>query len=377
MKKYFTAFPYFEKNDIKSMLNQIEDILTGKELLTMGKNVEKFEKDFAAYCGCEYGVATNSCTSALEIALNSLNLSKDDEVIVPVQTFIATGSCVLRAGAKIVFCDTDDNFLMDFQNLKSKITNKTKAVIIVHFAGLISEKIFEIRDYLKEKNIILIEDCAHAHGAYIINPKTNERIMAGNLGEVSCFSFYSTKIMTTGEGGMLLTNNESIYKKTSSLRNRGIDTEKAGESFINKGSNCRFTEIQALMGLSQLNSLEKFIEHRNKIADIYKKELSELEKQGTIRFQNYDSSTRHSYWRFIVFLNNIDRNTVIEKLNELGIKADAPYNPLLHKQPLFNSAEIIENAEKLAKTHISLPIHINITEDDAKFISEAVLRILK
>lgn len=377
MKKYFTTLPYFDEKDIEPILNEIKEILLGNKMLTMSNKVEEFEKGFSAYCECKYGVATNSCTSALEIALNSLGLSKDDEVIIPVQTFIATGSCVLRAGAKVVFCDTDDNFLIDFENLKSKITKNTKAVIIVHFAGLISDKIFKIKDFLKQNNIKLIEDCAHAHGAYIFDENSNKKIKAGNIGDISCFSFYSTKIMTTGEGGMLLTNDENIYKKAASIRNRGIDFEKQDESFINLGSNNRFTEIQALLGLSQLKNLEKFVKHRNKIANIYKTELAGLREKGIVRFQEHSDTSRHSYWRFIVFLNKNDRNIIIKKLDNVGIKADAPYSPLLHKQPLFNSNKILENVEKLANTHISLPIHLKITEDDAKLIANELRRVLK
>ena len=189
MKKYNTAFPYFPKDDIEEILKDTREMLNGNKMLTMGENVQKFEKDFSAYCQSNYAVATNSCTSALEIALSSLNLTSEDQVIVPVQTFVATGSCVLKSGAKIVFCDVDDDFLLDFEFMKRLINKNTKAVIIVHFAGMISTNIIKIRDYLKEKNIILIEDDAHAHGA------TFGDLKAGNIGDIGCFSFYSTKIM--------------------------------------------------------------------------------------------------------------------------------------------------------------------------------------
>ena len=364
MKKYNTAFPYFPKDDIEEILKDTREMLNGNKMLTMGENVQKFEKDFSAYCQSNYAVATNSCTSALEIALSSLNLTSEDEVIVPVQTFVATGSCVLKSGAKIVFCDVDDDFLLDFEFMKRLINKNTKAVIIVHFAGMISTNIIKIRDYLKEKNIILIEDDAHAHGA------TFGDLKAGNIGDIGCFSFYSTKIITTGEGGMITTNNQEIYEKCASLRNRGIDINYKGELFINLGSNHRFTEFQGLLGIYQLKRLEEFLEHRNKIANIYKNELSNLIDKGIVRLQVPAQNSRHSYWRFIVFLNNHDRDEIIKKLNALNIKADAPYFPLLHNQPLFKDIkkEKMINAEKLSKTHISLPIHMLISENDAKFI---------
>ena len=130
MKKYNTAFPYFPKDDIEEILKETRDILIGNKMLTMGENVQKFEEQFAKYCQTKYAVATNSCTSALEIALSSLNLTSEDEVIVPVQTFVATGSCVLKSGAKIVFCDVDDDFLLDFEFMKRLINKNTKAVIM-------------------------------------------------------------------------------------------------------------------------------------------------------------------------------------------------------------------------------------------------------
>jgi len=362
--KYNTAFPYFPESDIEEIIKETRDILVGNKMLTMGENVQKFEKEFASYCKTSYAVATNSCTSALEISLSSLNLTNEDEVIVPVQTFIATGSSVLRSGAKIVFCDVDDDFLLDFEFMKKLINKNTKAVIIVHFAGMISKEILKIREYLKDRNIVLIEDSAHAHGA------TFGELKAGNIGDIGCFSFYSTKIMTTGEGGMITTNNKEIYEKCASIRNRGMDINYEGELFINLGSNHRVTEFQALLGIYQLKRLEEFLEHRNKIANIYKEELSSLIDKGVVRIQVPAKNSRHAYWRFIVFLNNHNRDEIFEKLNSLNIKSDAPYFPLLHNQPVFShiKKDKMLNAERLSKTHISLPIHMLITEDDARFI---------
>jgi len=371
MKVFNTAFPYFPNEDIEEILLEVREILEGNKMLTMGGNVAKFEEEFATYCATEYAVATNSCTAALEIALATLRLSATDEVVVPVQTFIATGSSVLKAGAKIVFCDVDDNFLLDFAFLKKVITKKTKAVIIVHFAGMISPDILEIKEYLKSKNIALIEDDAHAHGA------TFGPLKAGNIGDFGCFSFYSTKNMTTGEGGMITLNNKKDYDTCASLRNRGIDTTQKGELFINIGSNHRLTEIQGLLGRYQLKRLEEFVTHRNKIAHIYIEALSDLLKQKRVRIQQPAKNSRHAYWRFLLFLDEAyNRDAIQEKMNAKGIKVDAPYSPLLHKQPLFNSKLIFPHAEKLSKSHISLPIHMLITEDDAHFIVDTLKSLL-
>lgn len=372
MKIYNTSFPYFPEDDIEDILKEIKEILIGNKMLTMGDYVNKFEKEFSRYCGTQYAVATNSCTSALELCLATLALNDEDEVIVPVQTFIATGSSVLKSRAKIVFCDVDDDFLLSFEYMKSLITNKTKAVIIVHFAGMISKDIIKIRDYLKERNIALIEDDAHAHGATFGNLK------AGNIGDFGCFSFYSTKIMTTGEGGMITTNNQKYYEKCASMRNRGIDISCKGELFTNLGSNHRVTEIQALLGLYQLKRLEEFSIHRNKIASIYRDGLSKLVENGIVKLQIPADDSRHAYWRFIVFLESHNRDEIKNKLNELGIKADAPYFPLLHDQPLFKNVQKGEypNAKILSKKHISLPLHMLIDTNDAHFIVDTLTDFL-
>ncbi len=372
MKTYRTAYPFFPKKDIKKILKKTKKILLGEKMLTMSEYVDKFEKNFSQYIGTKYAVATNSCTSALEIVLHSLNLNSDDEVIVPVQTFTATGSSVLKSGAKIVFCDCDDNLLLDFKSLKKRITKNTKAVIIVHFAGLISKDIVKIKQYLSKKDIFLIEDAAHAHGAIF------KGLKAGNIGDFGCFSFYSTKIMTTGEGGMITLNSKKHFEICSSLRNRGLDINRPDELFINLGSNHRFTEFQALLGIYQLKRLKQFSKYRNKIASIYKKELKELIENGTIRLQEPSKNSKHAYWRFIVFLNKHKRDEIKNRLNKIGIKADAPYSPLLHEQPIFQSCEKDDypNAAKLSNTHISLPLHVKITKKDAIFIAKKLKKEL-
>ena len=180
--------PFFSKDDIDEIIPQLEEILKGNGFFTKGPKVKEFEKLFAEYIGSNYGVAVNSCTSALELVLKAIGISEDDEVIVPTQTFVSTASCVVNNGGTPIFCEIDHNHLIDFDDLTAKITNNTKAVIIVHFGGLIHPDIWEIKKYLEERNIYLIEDAAHAHGAKIDN------IFAGNIGDFGCFSFYSTNL---------------------------------------------------------------------------------------------------------------------------------------------------------------------------------------
>lgn len=375
MKSYTTAFPFFPSEEIEEILGKIKMILNGEDMLSMGKYVSEFEDKFAKYCGVKYSVATNSCTSALKIAFKSLNLDKDDEVIIPAQTFFANLSSVVNAGAKPIICDTGDNFLLDFKSLKKLVTQKTKAVVVVHFAGLISKDIFKIKKFLKQRNITLIEDCAHSHGAIAVD-KAGKAFKAGSIGDIGCFSFFSTKIMTTGEGGAITCNDKKIADFCKSFRNRGIDCNKQGENFKYYGENFRFTDIAALLGLSQLKKLDSFLKHRNKIAKLYKKELAPLEEQGILSFQKVSLGYKHSYWRFIVFLHKHNPLDIIQKLRESGVNADAPYNPLIHKQPIISKKINLKNVDNISKKHISLPIHLKIKKEDAKKISKIVKELL-
>ena len=375
--KYDMAFPYFHEKDIDLILAEFRSILSGQGMLTMGKNVQAFENEFAAYVGAKYAVATNSCTSALEISLKAIGIEKGDEVIVPVQTFIATGSSVIVAGGSVVFCDTDDNFLISIEDLKKKITAKTKAVIIIHFAGLIHPDMMELKTYLKKKGIFLIEDAAHAPGAKIGNH------FAGTFGDIGCFSFFSTKIMTTGEGGMIVTNNKDLFEICSSLRNRGLDISAGYEIFTRIGSNRRMTEFQAILGRAQLKRLDQFIAHRNNIAKIYREELMPLVKKRIVSFQEYSQDIRHSYWRFVAFLNKakVTPAQVQKTAADAGIKIDFPYSPLLPWQPAFKDVRKKHNsfprAEALSKKHFCMPIHMLITEKDARHIGKIIREAIK
>jgi perosamine synthetase len=370
---YKNALPFFHNEDIDLILNEFREILTGNGMLTKGPKSKEFEKKYAKYTECKFAISTNSCTTALEIVLKSIGLKANDEVIVPTQTFIATGSCVVSCGGKVVFCDSDDDFLLDIEDLKKKINDKTKAVIIVHFAGLIHPRIFELKKYLNERDIFLIEDCAHSNGAKI------DGIMSGNIGDFGCHSFYSTKIMTTGEGGMITTNHENYYYLCSSYRSIGIDTKSNSEIFSQIGSNNRMPEFESILGLYQLKRLDEFVSHRNMVASVYMKELKTLEEKNLIRFQKVLSNVIHPYWKFIVFLEskNISRKILQEKLLTKGINIEAPYQPLMHNQPVFkninnNVCISVPNAERLINTHFCLPIHYKISEADAINIANIV-----
>jgi len=374
--KYNTAFPYFHETDIQDILRKTEDFLRGNGMLSMGQYVDQFESEFAQTTGTQYAIAVPSCTAGLETVLTAMGVGDGDEVIVPVQTFIATGSSVVRVGAKPIFCEVNKNFLLDFDDLKRRITNNTKAVILVHFAGIIHEDVLEIKAYLNDLDIFLIEDAAHAHGASI------NGINAGNLGDAACFSFFSTKNTTTGEGGMITTNNPELAEKSDSIRNRGKDMDAKTEIFNCIGTNLRLTEFQALLGLTQLNRLNEFISHRNSVAKIYNDKLLVLFSNGHAEGPELAGGVVHAYWRYWVRLNtNIDRENIQVKMAESSIKTDWAYSPLVHLQPVFkemygNEQGMLPHSEAYAQTHICLPIHFSITLEDAGFIADEFIKVV-
>ena len=374
--KYKTAIPFFPEDDRHFILLEFEKLLAGDGLLSMGRFVSQFEQEFSNYVGVKQAIATTSCTAGLETILRAAQVGRDSEVIVPVQTFIATASSVIQVGATPVFAEVDENFLLCFDDMKSRVTEKTKAVILVHFAGLISPDVFLMREWLNERNIVLIEDAAHAHGAQFQSTYT------GALGDAASFSFYSTKNITTGEGGMITTNHASLGKACASIRSRGLDLDAGYEIFSQLGTNQRVTEVQALMGITQIRRLAEFVDHRNQIANIYDSHLKPLEDSKKVRLPTVGEQTLHAYWRYIVFLNDgQDREMIKAKSAEVGIKIDWAYHPLVHLQPAIKSiCHSLEGdlpySEQLAKTHICLPIHVNIQKNDAVKIINQITQFL-
>lgn len=371
MKKINIAEPYFSPEDKERINNEVDVILNTK--LSMGPNVSKFEQEFRDKIGTKYAIAMNSCTSALEAALTFYNI-QNKEVIIPAQTFIATGMAVHLSGGIPVYAEINENDLsLDLNDIKNKITNKTAGVIIVHMAGYISSDIFELKKYCVENNLFLIEDAAHTPGAEINNCK------AGNIGDIGCFSFYPTKIITAGEGGMLTTNDKKISDYARSYQNRGRDMNLNEESFVIPSRNVRMTEFSALLGRVQLSHLDEFLKKRRLIAKTYKKYL---DKSDCLQLILPEKLEQTACWKVPLILNStFKRKEILNKLHIKGIYADTAYNPPLHLQPvmtqLYNNKEnLLPRSEALLKKHICLPSHQNMSIDDAKYVCDTLLEIL-
>lgn len=366
MEKIKSSSPFFDDESIRKILSEIE--LTLKSgVLTSGPRVKEFETLFAAYTKAEHAVAFNSGTSNLEMALRYFG-AKDREVIVPTNTFIATPNSVLFAGGQPVFADIrKDTLCIDPADVENKITSKTAGVIVVHIAGLVCPQIDELSKLCKDHGLFLLEDCAHAHGAMI------DKRMAGTLGDAGCFSFYPTKIMTTGEGGMLTTDNVELAEKARLMRDHGQSSQRL---MVTLGHNWCMSEVTAILGKYQLENLESFVIKRNEIAKQYEKSLKQI---NGISLFKHPAHIRHSYYKYPI---KLDDNVDVQKLartlrEEYNIETGSIYYPPCHLHPFYRENLVTGDndfpvAEKVLDQILCLPMHVRITEDQVRYIASSL-----
>ncbi len=370
-KKITMADPSFSPQDKKIIIKETKKIL--KKSLSMGPNVFEFEKKFKAKFKSKYAVAMNSCTSTLEAALMSIK-NKKKEVILSPQTFIANATAVYNNNLKPVFSEiSEKNLCLDLKDLEEKINKKTAAVILVNMFGTISEDIFKIKKLCKKKNILLVEDCAHSIGAKIKNK------YSGTIGDVGCFSFYPTKIITSGEGGMLITNNQKIYNIARSYQNRGRNIKKIEEEYIFPGRNVRMPEFSALIGKIQLKNLEKFLKFRRLNVNFY---TTYLKSNDNIKILKPKKLTESSFWKLPIILKNKKiRDALLKYLISQNIFADKSYYPLLHLQPALKmrnkNNNNLKNSEKISDKHLLLPCHQSLRKRDIKTICDKINKFFK
>jgi dTDP-4-amino-4,6-dideoxygalactose transaminase len=307
----------------------------------------------------------------MEAALTAFGVGPGDEVLVPVETFIATGMAVHLVGARPIFTEISAaTFSMDFNDAWSRVTDKTRGAIVVHFGGFISPDLPEFVERMRNRGRFVIEDAAHSPGAVLNNCR------AGSIGDAGCFSFYPTKIMTTGEGGMLVTDREDIAARVRSLQHRGRDMEKADEQYLVPGRNNRFTEIAAAMGISQLRCLPQFLEQRRRVAAIYDEVLLASEMFVPLLAEN---GSLPSYWRYVATPTvAIDRQALRDRMAADRITIDWAYDPPLHLQPVFrnlygNAPGMLPISEAILSRHICLPVHARMREEDAAFVADRLL----
>lgn len=363
--------PYFSEDDIAFITEKFQEILRGKSFLSTGRHTAQFEKEFAAYIGTKFAVACNSGTSALELICRALDVS-GKEIILPSNTFIATANAILNAGGIPVFADCADNMCLDENDVLKKITPKTIAIIQVHIGGIVSESTLKLKKICEDKGLYFIEDAAQAHGSGLNN------IKAGAFGVAAGFSFFSTKVMTTGEGGMVTTDDELLVEKMKAMREFGKVKQ---DIYINYhkyiGYNWRMPEVSALMGLRQLASLEDFIKRRNEIAKIYDEQLQGI---PSIQIIKPEPGSIHNYFKYIVILKDHDRRLVHKELEARGIQPSGyVYELPLHKQPVFAWANVLAlpKTEYVSAHHLCLPIFYGMTDKEVRFVAQSLKEILK
>jgi dTDP-4-amino-4,6-dideoxygalactose transaminase len=359
--------PYFLKEDIEQIKTDIEKILQSG-MLTLYTYTKEFENQFAGMCHVKHAVAVNSGTSALEIALRTMKVKAEDEVLVPTNTFSATAAAVIFAGAKLKLTDINpDTLCIDVENIQKNITSKTKGVVAVHIGGLVCPNMKEIKEICRERELFLIEDSAHAQGSSI-NQKP-----AGSLGDAGCFSFYPTKVMTTGEGGMITTDEDEIAEKARVLRDQGKENFNSN-IIIELGYNWRLPEISAAIGLTQLKRLPEIIEKRNEVAKYYDKELNKI---SGIKPLKTPPNILNNYYKYVAFLEKgIDREKLKEKLRAKGVRCSGEvYWPPLHLQPIYKQLlgtkeGDFPQAEDICKRMMCLPLYAQMTMEDMQFVVE-------
>jgi len=369
--KIFVSNPSLSEDDHALVL---EALKAGEISGNFGRFIKEFENEFAAYCGVKYGVATTSGTTALHLALATLGIRDGDEVLVSTFTNMATFFAVHYTGAKPIPVDIEpDTWNLNPVLLEAKITPKTKAILVVHIYGhpVDMDPVLEIA---KKHNLFVIEDAAEAHGAEYNGKK------AGSLGDIGCFSFYANKIITTGEGGMIVTNDKEYADKARSLKSLAFGDEN---KFMHKeiGFNYRLTNLQAALGVAQLKRIDSIIEKKRKIADFYKRELDGI---PDIQLPVEKPYAKNVYWMFhIVFQGQFEdkRKQIMVALAEKGVEtreAFIPYNmqEIFIKKGLTKADEC-PVANYIALNGFYLPSGADLTEEELKYVTDSLKEIIK
>ena len=350
--------------------------------ITSGPKVKKFEERFAEYCGVKHAIAVNSCTAALHIALTAMGVGPGDEVIVPTLTFCSTANVVAHLGARPVIVDIDRHYQISVDAIERAISPRTKAIIPVHYAGQAVD-LDEIAALAAKHNIPILEDAAHAAGSEYKGRKI------GDHGNTVAFSFYATKNMTTGEGGMITTHDEEAATKMRRLALHGMSRDawkrytQAGSWYyeiLEPGYKDNMTDVAASIGLHQLNKLDRFTARRQDLARRYDDAFRKL---GCFRLMQPRENRNHVYHIYPVEILpgtlDISRDQLIDRLKELNIGTSVHFIPL-HRHPYYRdthgyATEQFPMAEKVFKNILSLPLYPKMSDSDADEVIEAVTAV--
>lgn len=351
--------------------------------LTMGAETAQFEADFAAFTGAKHAIAVTNCTAALHLAGMVLGWGPEDEVIVPALTFVATANAVGYTGATPIFADITSamDFSIDPDDIIAKITPRTRALIVVHYGGYACDmpRILEIA---RQHKLAVVEDAAHAPGATL-----NGRSL-GTWGDIGCYSFFSNKNITTGEGGMVVTDNDDLAQRLRLLRSHGMTTltweRHRGHAFsydvVAPGYNYRIDEIRAALGRVQLQKLPVYNQRRQEINCLYEETLAELVPQVQVPYQTYRGLSS-CHIRPILLPENSDRSAFMQAMKEAGVQTSIHYPPIHHfthyqKQREGNEPTLLQT-EAVAAREVTLPLYPGLQDEDVTRVVQAVRTALR
>jgi len=355
-------------------IEYVLDCLKTNWISSKGKYVDIFEEKFARYCGCNYGICTTSGTTALHLALVSAGIKPGDEVILPTFTMIATAFAIIYIGAKPVLVDAEpETYNMDVTQIEGKITPKTKAIMPVHIYGHPCD-MDPIMEVAQKNDLWVIEDAAEAHGAEYQGRKT------GGIGHIGCFSFYANKIITTGEGGMVVTSDEKIAQKARSLKDLAHSPDKR-YLHTDIAFNYRMTNIQAAIGLAQFERIDELAAKRRKNARLYNDLLKSI---AGITIPVEKEWAKNVYWMYSILVTDefgITRDELMDKLMEKGIDTRAFFLPM-HQQPALNNIGLFAGerypvAEDLSRKGMYLPSSTGLSEDEIRHICRVIKEVKK
>jgi len=366
MKFIPVSEPSITQNEIASVVKALKSGWVS----SLGEYIIQFEQRFAQYIGTRYALTTSNGTTALHLALQVLGLRQGDEVIVPDMTFVATANAVSYTGAKPVFVDIDpETWCIDPQSVQKAITSRTKAIIPVHIYGHPAH-MDQLLKIAHRHHLYVIEDCAEAHGAEY------QRKRVGGLADMGVFSFYGNKIITTGEGGMIVTNNLQFYKKAKFLKDQAMSDHRR-YWHTNIGYNYRMTNVQAALGLAQLRRIRTFIQKKRMIFQWYKKWLGDFEG---IKLNSEQNGSQNVYWMVCLVLEKnfwISRDQLMRKLKAKGIDTRPFFYPI-SQMKMYNkkSKPINSIARSISQRGMNLPCSVNLNEQQVMFICQKIKEIL-
>ena len=384
----------FSERDREFLRKGMDEIL-GSGMLTMGKYTRQFEELFAKFSGARYCIAVSNGTAALEIILRARGI-EGGSVIVPTNTFLATAFAVIHSGNRVIFADSDPKTLcLDVADVKRRLRPDTRAVILVHIGGIIPREIHALQTLCEERGMDLIEDCAHAHGCALDGKQ------AGTFGIAGAFSFFPTKVLVTGEGGVITTSDEQVYRRATMIRNHGKNPDM-GNRMSEVGHNQRLSELTALLGVQQMQEAAAAVEERQRLARLYDEALRGVEGVQPLTLP---AGLTSSYYKYIAYLDEgYDRSQVKRLMKEkYGVSLTGEvYAELCHTEPVWDQyaycgrrrqngrvdctrwpscgcgeqQKDFPGAEYISRHHICLPLYRGLGEAEVAYVVDSLRKTL-